>query len=430
MQPRIAAAWLIVLAVLLTLPALALPGGFSMKTASSDMNDPAAQLALASGLPVLSITTAEGILPGEDDLAGSLTIYQTNGGRLQAVSTPIEINERGNTSRRFPKKSYRVKIVNEDGEKDNLSIAGLRSDDDWILNPMYTDTSKIREALAYQLWEEINTSSVFAASSRVAYCEVYINGEYWGLYGIQERIDRKQVDGDKQADILYKVIANDRPTVDELLACESHEVCRGFELAFAGTGVTQPWEPAAAYMALLSGEDCDIRASLSMENTIDYGLWAMLCQAHDCHFKNQFLNCVYNGSGYTMYKIPWDLNNTFGDIWQNDAEDTNHTAYHAGKLVIDGAFGVLLHSGDPQIYAAIQNRWQVLRATAITGEKLIDMAHAIYTPLTAAIERDSLRWPACGMGNGNAVNIRDIESYIRETLPKMDEWIFGLGAEQ
>ncbi|MBQ9952475.1 MAG: CotH kinase family protein [Clostridia bacterium] len=430
MQPRIAAALLIMLAVLLTLPALALPGGFSAETASVDMNNPAAQLALESGLPVLSITTAEGTLPDEDDMAASLIIYQTNGGRLQAVSTLIEINERGNTSRRFPKKSYRVKIVDADGEKDNLSIAGLRSDDDWILNPMYTDTSKIRETLAYRLWEEINTSSAFAASSRVAYCEVYINGEYWGLYGIQERIDRKQVDGDKRSGILYKVIANDRPTVDELLTCESNEVCRGFELAFAGAGVKSPWEPAAAYMALLNGEDFNIRASLSMENTIDYGLWAMLCQAHDCHFKNQFLNCVYNGSSYTMYKIPWDLNNTFGDIWQNDAEDTNHTAFHAGDLVIDGAFGVLLDSGDPQIYSAIQSRWQDLRAAAITEENLIDTAHAIYTPLIAAIERDSLRWPACGMGNGNAVNIRDIESYIRETLPKMDEFIFGLGAEQ
>jgi len=426
MQPKITAAWLIVLAVLLALPALAFPGGFSMGTASVDINDPVAQLALESGLPVLSITTTEGILPGEDDMAASLTVYQTAGGRLQAVSTPIEINERGNTSRRFPKKSYRVKIVNADGEKDNLSIAGLRCDDDWILNPMYTDTSKIREMLAYQLWEKINTSSVFAASSRVAYCEVYINGEYWGLYGVQERIDRKQVDGDKRSGILYKVIANNRPTVDELLTCESDEVCRGFELAFAGAGVKNPWKPAAAYMALLNDEDCDIRASLSMENTIDYGLWAMLCQAHDCHFKNQFLNCVYNGSGYTMYKIPWDLNNTFGDIWQNDAEDTNHTAFHAGDLVIDGAFGVLLDSGDPQIYSAIQSRWQFLRAAAITEENLIDMAYAIYTPLIAAIERDSLRWPDCGMGNGNAVNIRDIENYIRETLPKMDSYIGSL----
>ena len=31
------------------------------------------------------------------------------------------------------------------------------------------------------------------------------------------------------------------------------------------------------------------------------------------------------------------------------------------------------------------------------------------------------------MGNGNAVNIRDIESYIREILPRMDEYIAHLG---
>lgn len=102
---------------------------------------------------------------------------------------------------------------------------------------MYTDTSKIRETLAYRLWEEINSSSVFAASSRVAYCEAYINGKYWGLYGVQERIDRKQVDGDKRSGILYKIIANDRPIVEELLSCESDEICRGFELEFSGTGV-------------------------------------------------------------------------------------------------------------------------------------------------------------------------------------------------
>jgi len=56
------------------------------------------------------------------------------------------------------------------------------------------------------------------------------------------------------------------------------------------------------------------------------------------------------------------------------------------------------------------------------------MAYEIYTPLIAAIERDSIRWPACGMGNGNAVNIRDIESYIRETLPKMDAYIGSLNS--
>ena len=128
-----------------------------------------------------------------------------------------------------------------------------------------------------------------------------------------------------------------------------------------------------------------------------------------------------------MYKIPWDLSNTFGDIWQNDAVDANHTGYHAGDLVVDGAFGVLLDSGDADVYRAIRERWAALRSGAITEERLIARAYELYTPLFAAIERDSVRWPECGMGNGNAVNIRDIESYIREILPRMDEYIAHLG---
>ena len=94
-------------------------------------------------LPVLSIVTENGRLPNGEDLSARLTLLLPDGTEFQTISTRIEINERGNTSRRFPKKSYRVKIVDEEGQKQDLSIAGLRSDDDWILNPLYTDTSKI-----------------------------------------------------------------------------------------------------------------------------------------------------------------------------------------------------------------------------------------------------------------------------------------------
>ena len=402
---------------------LAIPAAFAQPLEPAD-------LAASSGLPVIAITTPQGELPGDEDMPARLTVYQQTGSGMQVFETPIEINERGNTSRRFPKKSYRVKIVDEKGEKQHTPLLGLRSDDDWILNPMYTDTSKIREALAYSLWADMNSSGSHAASSRVAYGEVFINGDYWGLYGLQERIDRKQVDGDKRTGVLYKIIANDHPTVEELLACQSDEVCRGFELEFSGERVHNPWEPAAAYMAMLNGEAHTLPARLSLDNTIDYGLWAMLTQAHDCHFKNQFLNCVNTGSGYMMYKIPWDLNNTFGDIWQNDAVDTNHTGYHVGKLVQDGAFRVLLDSGDGKIYTAICQRWQVLRAGPINEDSIIARAHAIYEPLFDAIQRDSQRWPECGMGNGNAVNIRDIEDFIREILPRMDAFIKSLGTHK
>ncbi|MBQ8536854.1 MAG: CotH kinase family protein [Clostridia bacterium] len=384
------------------------------------------ELAAITHLPILYITTQSGALPTEADEAGQLMLI-TPGVSSHLATYSIEINLRGNTSQRFPKQSYRVKIVDTQGEKQNASLASLRSDDDWILNPMYSDTSKIREALAYELWAWMNSSGVRAASSRLAYAEVFLNGQYWGLYGVQERIDRKQVEGDKQASVLYKVIANDRPAVQELMTCTDPEYCGGFKLSYAGTYVKNPWLPAASYMALLNGEANPAQAMVSLSNAIDYGLWAMLTQAHDCHFKNQFLHAVYTGNGYTLYKIPWDVNNTFGDVWQNEAADTNHTAYSIGRLVLDGVFEVLVNTGDAQIIEAIQQRWAALRQGPLQLAALVDKAYELYTPLFDAIQRDSDRWPQGGMGNGNALNIRDLDTYFETILPRMDDYIMTLG---
>lgn len=391
----------------------------------------AAQLALSSGLPVLSIETETGTIPdAEETLLGQITLYSVAHGQLRQQTARTEISERGNTSRRFPKKSYRLKLVDSFGNKVDMPLAGLRSDDDWLLNPLYTDTSKIREALAYELWALMNSSGTAAASSRMVYAEVFLNGEYWGLYGVQERIDRKQVDGSKQADILYKVVANDRPTSEELLQCRSEEGCRGFQLEFSGAAVTDAWKPAAAYMALIDGEPSDGSCTVSLENAIDYGLWAMVTQAHDCHFKNQFVHCVYQHDGYRMYKIPWDLNNTFGDVWINDAPEENHTGYRISSLVKDSVFRVLLDSENPAVYEAIVRRWTALRRSVLTEEGLIARAHALYDPLIDAMDRDSLRWPSCGMGNGNARNIRDVEDFIRVILPRIDAFVQELTAPE
>lgn len=417
---------MIALLMMLQAPTLAYEGLAGQDTA---VGDEAAQLAAVSGMPVLSITTDTGELPVQEDGYGTMAVYTLRGGVILREEMNIEINERGNTSTRFPKKSYRVKIVDEDGEKMNYALVdGLRADDDWILNPMYTDTSKIREALAYTVWDMMNSSGSVAQSSRLQYAEVFINGEYWGLYGVQERIDRKQVQGNKRSGILYKVQSNHRPTVQELMNCTDENICQGFELAFAGADVENPWYPAASYMSLMNGETNPADGALSLENAVDYGLWAMLTQAHDCHFKNQFINCVYTTRGYVMYKIPWDLNNTFGDIWQNDREDINHTNYAIGDLVMDGVFQVLVDMEEPEINEAIRSRWQQLRAGSLTLENLTAKAYALFDPLEAAMERDTRRWPQSGMGEGNAVNIRDIEDFIREILPRVDAFVEHLGA--
>lgn len=375
-------------------------------------------------LPVLCIDTAGGEPPGDGDMAGTMTMVDLDAmGHTRVTRTPVEINVRGNTSRRFPKLCYRLKALDEHGKKRNLSIAGLRSDDDWILNAMYSDTSKVREALAYRLWDEINSSGQAAAGSRFAYAEVLLNGEYIGLYGVQERIDRKQLDTDRDWGIIYKVAANDRPSAQALLTCKDPERCGGFELVFSGSRVRAPWAPAADYSALLDGAEPPGDSRLSIENAVDFCLWSALVQARDNHFKNQFIHCAPEGGGYTLYRVPWDLNHTFGDLWSGDSPETNYVEYDITRLALDDAAALLGATGTNALSSALAARWQVLRAGPVSEETLLECAHALFARIRPAVERDTARWPCCGMGEGSAANIRDIEDYVRVILPRMDMWI-------
>lgn len=387
-----------------------------------------------TSMPVLVIETDSRQIPGDADEMGRLRIFEASGGEIAVRSTAMEINERGNTSRRFPKRSYRMQLLDDRGEKRNLSIAGLRTDDDWILNPMYTDTSKIREKLAYELWEDVNSSGSRAASSRLEYAEVFFGERYWGLYGVQERVDNKQVAGSKRSDILYKVIANDQPTVQELLSWEDRLRCRAFEPKYGEEyrGTTrQLWTPAAAYMAMLEGETlAGSDSEIDLANAIDYGLWVMITQAYDCHFKNQFLNAVYDDGGYVMYKIPWDTNHTFGDVWDGSSGETNFSAYTSGGVVLDDYFERLLADADAATLRKIRARWETLRRGPAKQERMMRRAREIYDSIYPALLRDGERWPLCGMGEGNAMNIRDVETYFEKTLPVIDAYINALGTQE
>ena len=49
--------------------------------------------------------------------------------------------------------------------------------------------------------------------------------------------------------------------------------------------------------------------------------------------------------------------------------------------------------------------------------------------IAGARMRDSLRWPQCGMGEGNAMNIRDIEDFVETMFVRMDAYIEELASD-
>ncbi|TRX27595.1 T9SS type A sorting domain-containing protein [Flavobacterium franklandianum] len=96
----------------------------------------------------------------------------------------IGIEIRGSSSQELPKKGYGLTTLKTDNtSNNNVSLLGMPSENDWILNGLAFDPSLIRDYLSYNLSRQIGEYA-----TRTAYCELVINGEYRGLYLLQEKI--------------------------------------------------------------------------------------------------------------------------------------------------------------------------------------------------------------------------------------------------
>lgn len=96
----------------------------------------------------------------------------------------IGIEIRGSSSQILPKKAYSLTTLKADNvTNNNVLILGMPSENDWILNGLAFDPSLIRDYLSYNLSRQIGNYA-----TRTVYCEVVLNGEYKGLYVMQEKI--------------------------------------------------------------------------------------------------------------------------------------------------------------------------------------------------------------------------------------------------
>lgn len=102
-----------------------------------------------------------------------------------AVNSRALIRVRGNSSRSFDKFNYLVKFKQDDMiENLNVSLSGMTADNSWVLHGPFLDKSLIRNYLCYNLSGEI-----MDYAPNVRFCELFINGEFMGIYLIVEKID-------------------------------------------------------------------------------------------------------------------------------------------------------------------------------------------------------------------------------------------------
>ncbi len=99
------------------------------------------------------------------------------------LESDMQIRIRGNSSRYFDKKSYLIRLTDENGKYHRKEVMGMDAHYEWALHGPFLDKSLIRNYMWYNIAGEF-----MGYTPNVRFCEVIIDGQYQGLYVMQETI--------------------------------------------------------------------------------------------------------------------------------------------------------------------------------------------------------------------------------------------------
>lgn len=391
-----------------------------------------------TGLPMMAISMDEEA--GEDQPNCDMILFDpfhSKNGSYEIIKSKGIFEKRGQTSLRFPKKGYNLELYTQAGRKKDVSLLGLREDDDWKLNAFYSDTSKVREKLAIELWNEIagEEKNRNAKGTRMEYMEVLIDRNYQGLYGLMEPVDYKQLSLDKAQDILFKAVSwPEEGSMDDDWFENRTDYCGQVIKAGDRIITEELWEPMREYIeaaglnpALKQQEperfDEYRSEHMDMENLLDMELYLQALYAMDNGYKNQYtaINIQDDGS-YLLRRIPWDLNYSFGDFYDGEAENlTGYDLANYSDILKKGMLTELTGSHENREFSdALKERWGILRKEILTVGHAKELVRKSIKALEAsgALERERIRWP----GSVESASVAQLLEFYEARLEYLDDY--------
>jgi hypothetical protein len=345
----------------------------------------------ADGLARVHIDT-RGPIPQERKATARMVVRE----RGRAVYRGrIGIERRGQSSQRFPKRSWSLELRDRKGDNRDVGLLGMPADDDWILYAAYNDKTLMRNVLAYATARRLGR---YAARTR--FVEVRLDGRYHGVYVLMEKLKLHddRVDLPEPAHLMewtfsYQARTKGRyfrlPVSEYFLLFEDPERkdlgrqrrarVRGSlgaaERALYGDGFR---DPATGW-----------RRHIDERAAVDFVLLNELFKNQDAFHASTYLA---RGAGGR-----WEL----GPVWDFDISmgnaDYGPSATLEGSMLEERAWASRLYR-DPAFVAAVAARWEELRAGGLRRALLRDVAqHARRLSGTGAAARNFGRWPVLGV---------------------------------
>ena len=419
-----------------------------------------AQILTDSNLPIVVIETDGGVnIPDEPKVLGTMKIiWHQDGSRnyMTDIDNPeflnydgrIGIERRGSSSQTmFNKKPYALETREDDDVTNrNVSILGMPSENDWVLNSLAFDQTGMRDVLAYELSNRLGQYA-----SRNVYCEVVINGDYKGLYAFMEKIkpDKNRVNIEKMDQT-----CNNYPEVTGGYITKADKTTGGDPVAWTMQGYGGGWwgwgnstdfihhypKPAditnaqnnyihSVFTNLASVANqhntsvaSGIPSVIDIPSFVDFMMIAEFTSNVDVYSLSTFFH--KDRMGKLRAGPVWDCNLAFGydafgnrskyDVWQFNNEDNNGPKFWKDLFDTDlfrcylaKRWFELTEPGQPLNYDFVCNR--------------IDEIDAL---IAEAIPRDNQRW---NQMNQHAQYVNDMKTWIQQRINWLNN---NIGSDQ
>lgn len=416
---------------------------------------PYTQTSFSTNLPIVKINTGDSSIPDDPKMPVWFQVINNPSGINKITDTAYEyegvigIEQRGSSSGSADKKSYGFETWDANYNEIDTPILGMPAQSDWILSASYYDKTLMRNVLSYKLF---NDMSHYA--SRTQYCELYLDGEYMGIYILMEKIkrDNNRVDIAKLRDIDINgddltggyIIKIDKftgsggagfgsnyppsnpngdgiyyqyeyPSPDSIMPQQEAYIARyidSFETALFGANYQDPINGFRRYAGERTFMDFMFLNEIS-KNVDGYRL------------STYFYKDKYSKGGKLKAGPAWDY-----DIgWMNanycQAEIDTGWAYNL-SYVCPGA-AVPAHwermMSDPLFRQRVRCRWASLRQTVLHTDTILTYIDSTVAYINAAQQRNFVTWPILGQATWPQPN--PIPQNYAEEIQRLKTWING-----
>lgn len=343
----------------------------------------------------------------DEMVAASVEFFTNSDGNNHLTDEP-DVSERGlvrirgNSSRRFEKKSYLLKFTQENGiDGLDVSLDGMASDSTWVLHGPILDKTLLRNYLCYNI-----TGEVMDYVPEVRFCELCLNGEYQGVYVLTEKIKYNE-DGrcsitktDPDLKETSFILLMDKGCTDAdcgLRTFFDDAGMRGlsnrpneyFEITYPGDTLTQAQkeyitsEISHAERAMSCYDLADAKlgysAYLDVDSFVNFYVFNQFMMNWDAgHLSTYFCKDIRG----KITIIGWDYNNTFDNYIRKLSEEE---FYYMNEWYV-----WLLR--DRRFVEQVVERYRDLRKTILSDDYLENYITEAIEYLGPAIDRNYERW--------------------------------------